>query len=69
MNEMLEIVICKHCERPEYYGEMRWLNGKSCCRECYRSDYENRTGKLYEWDDLDGEVPTIKEYENQKKGV
>lgn len=67
MNEMQEIVICKHCGRPEYYGEMRWLNGKSYCRECYRANYEDRTRKLYKWDDLGGIVPTMKEYEKQEK--
>jgi len=67
MDEMKRIVICKHCGRPEYYGEMRWLNGKCCCRACYRADYESRTGKPYEWDDLDGKVPTMEEYEKQEK--
>jgi hypothetical protein len=46
---------------------MRWLNGKCCCRACYRADYESRTGKPYEWDDLDGKVPTMEEYEKQEK--
>lgn len=67
MDEMKRIVICKHCGRPEYYGEMRWLSGKCCCRACYRSDYEDRTGKLYTWDDLNGQVPTMEEYEQQEK--
>ena len=26
MDEMKRIVICKHCGKPEYYGDMRWLN-------------------------------------------
>lgn len=67
MDEMKRIVICKHCGRPEYYGEMRWLSGKCYCRACYRSDCEDRTGKLYTWDDLNGQVPTMEEYEQQEK--
>lgn len=57
--EMEEVVICKYCGVPEYYGEMRWLSGKCCCRDCYKKDYEERTGKKYTWDDLDGKRPTI----------
>lgn len=67
MDEMKRIVICKYCGRPEYYGEMRWLSGKCCCRACCRSDYEDRTGKLYTWDDLTGQVPAMEEYEQQEK--
>lgn len=66
MDEMKKIVICKHCGRPEYYGEMRWLSGKCCCRACYRADYEDRTGKPYEWNDLDGHVPTMEEYKSEE---
>ncbi len=41
MDEMKRIVICKYCERPEYYGKMLWLSGgKNCCRKCYREEYE-----------------------------
>ena len=64
---MNRIVICKYCGRPEYYGEMRWLSGKCSCRACYRADYEDRTGNLYTWDDLNGIVPTIEEYKAQEK--
>ena len=64
---MSKIVICKHCGSPEYYGEMRWLNGKCSCRACYRRDYEDRTGKHYAWDDLNGIVPTMEEYEVQER--
>ncbi len=59
------IVVCKYCGRHEYYGEMRWFSGKCSCRACYRSDFENRTGRHYEWNDLDGSVPTRQEYERQ----
>ena len=26
-DEMNEIVICRHCGKPEYYGELRWRSG------------------------------------------
>ena len=29
---MDEIIICRHCGKPEYYGKMRWLNGVCSCR-------------------------------------
>lgn len=67
MNDMNRIVICKYCGKPEYYGEMRWLSGKCCCRDCYKADYEDSTGKLYTWDDLDGKRPTMAEYKEQEE--
>jgi len=56
-SEMKEIVKCKYCGNLEYYGEMRWLSGKYCCRDCYRKEYEDKYNKLYEWEDLDGPRP------------
>jgi len=67
--KMNKIVICKYCGKPEYYGEMRWLSGKCCCRACYLSDYERLYKRTYEWDDLNGHRPTMEEYENQDKEV
>lgn len=52
-----EVVSCKYCGEKEYYMDMRWLNGKQMCRDCYKDEYEDMTGKLYEWDDLDGNRP------------
>jgi hypothetical protein len=51
-------VLCRHCGKPEYYGEMRWLNSKHECRDCYRHHYEEVYGERYKWDDLDGPRPT-----------
>lgn len=65
-NDMFRIVVCKYCGSPEYYGEMRWLSGKCCCRECYKAQYEKESGKKYRWHDLDGQVPTIEEYWKQE---
>jgi len=33
--EMLEIVECKQCHKPEYYGMMIWRDGKQMCRGCW----------------------------------
>lgn len=65
-DEFKEIVICKHCRKHEYWGEMRWNDGKEMCRDCYKNDYKNRTGKIYHWNDLDGKRPTIEEYKSQE---
>ena len=56
-DEMLEVVTCKSCNQPEYYGDMRWKNGRCMCRSCYKADWEYENKKLYPWDDLDGERP------------
>ena len=66
-DDMTRIVICKHCGRPEYYGDMRWLSGKCCCRSCYRAEWEDANKKLYVWDDLSGPRPTKEEYEKQEE--
>ena len=65
-DEMKEIVICKHCNNPEYYGEMRWGSGICSCRSCYKSFYEDFNKEVYKWDDLDGPRPTKKDYEEQE---
>ncbi|MBS6708959.1 MAG: hypothetical protein KH280_07950 [Blautia sp.] len=67
MINMDKIVICKQCNRPEYWGEMRWLSGKCTCRNCYRANWQDENKALYEWDDLDGPRPTMDEYEKQEK--
>lgn len=66
MDEMRRIIICKHCGKPEYYGEMRWLNGRCSCRDCYKSQWQDENHKFYSWDDLDGKRPTMEEYERQE---
>lgn len=57
VEEKDRIVICKSCHRPEYWGQMRWLNGKCTCRDCYRSEWESMRGEQYRWNDLDGNRP------------
>lgn len=69
MDEMKRIVICNHCGKPEYYGEFRWLNGTCSCRSCYKSQWEHENHKPYTWNDLDGQRPTMEEYEKQESGV
>ena len=62
-----KIVRCKICGKPEYWGEMRWLNGKCMCRDCYKAEYEDFNMEPYKWHDLDGKRPTLKEYEEQEE--
>ena len=62
---MDEVVICKHCGKPEYYGQMRWLNGTESCRDCYKEQYEAVYREHYRWDDLDGVRPTANDYRLQ----
>jgi hypothetical protein len=47
--EMDDVVICRHCGRPEYYGEMRWLNGFCGCRRCYKSKWEDTNHMVYHY--------------------
>lgn len=65
-DEMKRIVICRHCGKPEYYGEMRWLSGWCGCRSCYKHKFEEANHHLYTWDDLDGHVPTMDEFREQE---
>ena len=60
------IVLCKHCNQPEYWEEMRWLDGKCSCRKCYKADYETSHNEVYKWDDLNGPRPTMSEYLDQE---
>ena len=61
-----EIVICRHCGKPEYFGEFRWLSGICSCRSCYKAQWEREEKELYRWDDLDGPRPTMEEYQEQE---
>lgn len=36
----------KQCNRPEYWGEMRWLSGKCTCRNCYRANWQDENKAL-----------------------
>lgn len=67
MDEMKRIVICKHCGKPEYYGKIRWLNGRCECGICYKAHWQDVNRELYKWNDLDGKRPTMEEYEKQKR--
>ena len=63
---MKEIIVCKHCGKFEYYGEMRWLSGWCGCRSCYKHKVEEIEKKPYAYDDLDGHRPTEDEYIQQQ---
>lgn len=67
MEDVKRIVICKHCSKPEYWGQMRWLNGWCVCRNCYKSLWEQQNHKIYKWDDLDGKCPTMEDYKAQEE--
>ena len=69
MDEMNRVVICKHCGKHEYYGEMRWLSGRCSCRSCSKAQWQDENHELYKWNDLDGERPTMSEYEKQESEV
>lgn len=62
VDEMNKIVICKHCNKPEYFGEMRWKSGRCSCRNCYKAQWQDENHQLYRWNDLDGERPTMEAY-------
>lgn len=61
-----EIVICKHCGKPEYWGVMRRLSDWYACRKCYLSLREGQNHKRYTRDDLDGPRQTMEEYKEQE---
>lgn len=67
MDEMRLIWLCKYCGKPEYFGKFRWLSAKMLCRKCYKAEWERENKKLYVWDDLDGEVPTMEEFKKQEE--
>lgn len=66
-DDMKRVIKCKHCGKPEYYGEFRWMDGKMLCRDCYKAEYEKKYGHPYKWRDLDGERPNTEAVECCKK--
>jgi hypothetical protein len=68
-DEMKHIVRCRHCSRVEYYGKMRYLNGRCECRSCYKHHYEEVNRSQYRWDDLDGPRPTELEFFEQEDAI
>lgn len=67
VDEMKRIILCKYCNKPEYYGEYRWLSGKMLCRDCYKAHWEDVNHELYRWSDLNGDRPSMKDYEQQEE--
>lgn len=57
-----KVIICKHCGRLEYEGQMKWNADKCSCRSCYKEDYEKLHFRPYPFNDLDGPTPTYDEY-------
>lgn len=66
---MKDIVLCKHCGEPEYFEEMRWLNGFYGCRNCYKTEFKYENQKSYHSNEVDGKRPTMEEYIEQQKKV
>lgn len=64
---MDQIVICKNCRQPEWWGAMHWISGRCICRNCYQAEWERTTGKPYQWNDLEGERPTMEGYRKQEE--
>lgn len=46
--EMLEIVTCRDCKKPEYYGMMIWYNGHAYCRRCTHERWKKESGHKWE---------------------
>lgn len=66
IDDMNEIVICKALW-PMRYGEMRWLTELKCsCRACYKIPHKIIMSLPYTWDDLDGPVPTMEDYNSKR---
>lgn len=65
-DEMIYIVKCRHCGGYEFYGEMRSLNGRTECRQCYKHHREEIDHKPYTWTDLDGPRPTEQDFIRQE---
>lgn len=67
INNMQQIVICPSCRDYEYYGKLRYLEGDSVCRSCYRRAWEHSHKKIYAWSDLDGPTPSQEDYKKQQE--
>lgn len=46
-DEMYEVVICRECNKPEYYGAMIWNSGHSYCRKCTYERWAKESN--YKW--------------------
>lgn len=61
------ICICRRCKHTEFWDKMMWKHGMQICRSCYKSLYEQEHREPYQWNDLDGYVPTLEDYALQKE--
>ena len=72
MDEMNQVVTCKHCGHKEIYGRMMWLNGRNECRACYKAHYEEVNKKRYIWNDLDWteeEFELLRKFEEEEENA
>lgn len=68
-DEMMRVVKCRHCGGFEYYGEMRYLNGRCECRKCYKHHREEIDHEPYGYTDLEGKCPTEKDFLEQEDEI
>jgi hypothetical protein len=67
INEMHEVIICPECKKQEYYGMMRWRDGRTYCRRCIyemwarESDYRWDASKEYAFPLYDDGLNYVKE--------
>ncbi len=54
---MLEIVECRDCKKPEYYGAMIWYNGHAYCRRCTHERWRKESNYKWEPSGTDYEFP------------
>lgn len=65
-----KIVICPQCGKPEYWGEVRMVDGVSYCRGCYKSLAVKKNlfpEKSLEF--LEGDRPTFDDLRKQGGGT
>ena len=58
MDKPKTVAKCKYCNGYEFYDEMRWTQGKHCCRRCFKELYEDLHQKPYTWKDCNGPFPS-----------
>lgn len=56
-DRMLEIVKCRDCNSPEYYGAMIWNSGHSYCRKCTYDRWKRESNFKWSPSDIDYTFP------------
>ena len=66
--DKLKAVKCKICNLYEFADEMRWTQGKRCCRRCFKGLYGALHQKPYTWKDCEGPFPSDDEIRASEEG-